>query len=83
MADVSRQAVLEALWDWDPIGIGAFRGEAASEYDDLATRVAVIIDRDSSEVAVDTYVRQYLGSLGVRPIGIEGFLRWVAGVCRE
>ena len=76
MAAVSREAVLEALWAWDPIGIGASRGEATSEYDELATRIVGIVERGGSLDAVEECVRSYIGELGIKPHGIDEFLRW-------
>lgn len=76
MAGVSRDAVLEALWDWDPIGVGALRGEATSEYDELATRIVGIVEQGGSVDAVEECARRYVGELGIKPQGIDGFLRW-------
>jgi hypothetical protein len=76
VADVSREAVLEALWQWDPVGVGAFRGEAASEYDELATQIVSIVERGGSVAAVEEYARRYVAELGIEPHGIEQFVRW-------
>lgn len=76
MAGGSREAVLEALWDWDPIGVGTFRGEATSEYDELATRIVGIVERGGSVDAVEECARRYVGEFGIKPHGIEGFLQW-------
>jgi hypothetical protein len=76
VAEVSLGAVLEALWQWDPVGVGAFRGEATSEYDELATLIVAIVERGGSVGAVEECARRYVGELGIEPHGIEGFLRW-------
>jgi hypothetical protein len=84
MSGITRDVVLKALWEWDPIGVAAHRTEASSEYDDLARRIVVGVDQGSSYGELETIVRRYVEDLGVRPIGRQDqFLRWLKAVIAD
>ncbi len=74
-ASASRGWLLEVLWSWDPIGIGEFRYEASTEYDDLCSRILSILKNGGTPEEVEAVSLEYLKDLGVNPVGVDGFMQ--------
>jgi hypothetical protein len=77
VSEITRDAVLQALWAWDPIGIAAHREEVGSEYDKLASQILIGVGRGAPYAELAITVCRYVDDLGVQAPGQDRFLNWL------
>ena len=72
-------ALLEAIWAWDPIGVNDVRSEVPHEYDDLHEHVARFLRTRPTVIEFESSVRTYVRErLGLAPQGVEDFVDWAS-----
>lgn len=64
----------DALWRWDPIGLGSARNEVPEEYDELAQALSGALSNHASEAAIERLVVRQIEDWGVSGRGLEQFL---------
>jgi hypothetical protein len=77
MPDHLLEQVVETFWRWDPIGMGADREIAYSEYDTVAARVngAVRQRRGRDIEATEATARKFVTEdLEISDLGIDDFM---------
>jgi hypothetical protein len=72
---MSRKAMVDALWDWDPVGIAQFRNEAGSEYDSLARKMLASLRDGATIDDLTAIARSFVTDLGIAPTGIDMFAK--------
>lgn len=74
---VSRAALIQAIWNWDPIGVAEHRPDVEGEYDDLASSILTALDAGRSLPDVADIIYRYIADLDVQPAGLDQFLVWL------
>ncbi len=57
-------AVRDAVWRWDPYGVGDFRSEVPEKYDDVVDFVLRNLRTVGTQKGLETWAAEYLDAIG-------------------
>lgn len=75
--------LLEAIWEWDPIGVNEFRAEIPREYDELRRVVARWVTRSLPILRLrELLIKELRETYDLGDYGVDAFLARVQEIYR-